>query len=257
MKLFDLSGKVAFVTGASSGLGRDAALAYAEYGADLVLLARRMEKLEEVSAEVQKHGVKALPISCDVTQEEQVKAAVQKAVDKFGKIDILLNNAGTATRGSVHELALEDWNRVLSTNLTSLFLVSKYVVPHMIKQKYGKVINIASINAVIADKTPELARHAYNATKAGVRGLTTGMAANYGAHNITVNSIGPGLFRSEMTEKGLFKHQGFLDYYNNSTPMGRPGKQGELNGTIIFLSSDASSYVTAQHIIVDGGFSVV
>ena len=257
MNLFDLSGKVALVTGASSGLGRDAALAYAEYGAKVALLARRLEKLEEVSAEIKKRGSQALPVACDVTDEDQIWIAVQKAVDKFGKIDILLNNAGTAVRGAVHEMELDDWNRVLDTNLSSLFLVSKYVLPHMIKQKYGKVVNIASINAIIADKAPELARHAYNATKAGVRGLTMGMAATYGVHNITVNSIGPGLFMSEMTEKGLFKHQAFLDYYNNSTPMGRPGKQGELNGTIIYLSSDASSYVNSQHIIVDGGFSVV
>lgn len=257
MNLFDLSGKVALVTGASSGIGRDAAKAYAEYGADVALLARRLDRLEAVAAEIEKTGRKTLCVPCDVTSEEQIKEAVQKIVDKFGKIDILLNNAGTAVRGAVHEMTLEEWNRVLETNLTSLFLVSKYVVPHMMKQNYGKIVNVASINAIVGDKAPELARHAYNATKAGVRGLTMGMAASYGAYNITVNSVGPGLFMSEMTEKGLFKHQGFLDYYTNSTPMGRPGKPGELNGTFIYLSSDASSYVNSQHIIVDGGFSVV
>lgn len=257
MNLFDLSGKVAIVTGASSGIGRDAAKAYAEYGADVALLARRLDRLEEVAADIEKFGRKALPVACDVTQEEQIKDAVQKIADTFGKIDILLNNAGTAVRGAVHEMTLEEWNRVVDTNLTSLFLVSKHVVPHMMKQNYGKIVNTASINAIIADKAPDLARHAYNATKAGVRGLTMGMAASYGAYNITVNSFGPGLFMSEMTAKGLFKHQAFLEYYNNITPMGRPGKQGELNGTIIYLSSDASSYVNSQHIIVDGGFSIV
>lgn len=257
MNLFDLSGKVALVTGASSGLGRDAALAYAEYGADVALLARRQERLEEVAAEIEKMGRKALPVACDVTREDAVKAAVQQAAGKFGKIDILLNNAGLGMRGAVHTIELEDWNRIMDANLTSLYLVSKHVVPHMMKQNYGKIINVASINAVIADKAPDLARHAYNATKAGVRGLTMGMAASYGAYNITVNSIGPGLFMSEMTEKGLFKHQGFMELYNGQNPMSRPGKPGELNGTVIYLSSDASSYVNSQHIIVDGGFCVI
>lgn len=202
-------------------------------------------------------GRKALPVVCDVSSEEQIKAAVDEVIGKLGKIDILLNNAGVAVRGAVHEMELAEWNRVVDVNLNSLFLVSKYVVPHMMKQNYGKIVNIASINAIIADKAPELARHAYNATKAGVRGLTMGMAATYGIYNITVNSVGPGLFMSEMTEKGLFKHQGFMDFYANTNPMGRPGKQGELDGTLIYLSSDASSYINSQHIIVDGGFSVV
>jgi gluconate 5-dehydrogenase len=255
--LFNLKGKTAVVTGASSGLGADAALAYAEYGADVALLARRVEKLTETAKKVEALGVRALPVACDVTDEQSVATAIERVIKEFGKIDILLNNAGIAVRGGVDELALEDWNRIVATNMTGIFLVSKYVVPHMRENKYGKIVNTASINAIVADKEPSLWRHAYNATKAGVRGLTMGMAASYGVDNITVNSIGPGLFESEMTENTLFKHEGFMSMYGALTPMGRPGARGELNGTIIYLSSEASSYVSGQHIVIDGGFSIV
>ncbi len=178
-------------------------------------------------------------------------------MNHFGQIDILLNNAGVATGGSVENTSVEAWDKVMDINVNGIFLMSKYVVPHMRERKYGKIINIASINAVLADKDPSLFRHSYNTSKAAVRGLTMGMAASYMQDNITVNSIGPGLFESEMTENTLFKHEPFLRAYNTISPAGRPGKKGELNGTIIYLSSDASSYVTSQHILVDGGFAIV
>jgi gluconate 5-dehydrogenase len=256
-KLFDLTGKVAVVTGASSGLGADAALAYAQAGADLALLARRADRLEATAAKVREFGHAVLPVVCDVTSEESVKSAIGQVASHFGGIDILLNNAGVARGGAVDTLSKEDWDTVVSTNLTGVYLVSKYVVPQMRTRGGGKIVNVASINAIVADKVPGLARHAYNATKAGVRGLTIGMAASYGVDNITVNSIGPGLFESEMTENSLFKHEGFMTMYRTLDPMGRPGARGELNGTIIYLSSAASSYVTGQHIVIDGGFSIV
>jgi gluconate 5-dehydrogenase len=255
--LFDLTGKVVVVTGASSGLGADAALAYAEQGADVALLARRVEKLKETAEKVEAFGRRALPVACDVMDEASVAAAIAEVIAAFGKIDVLLNNAGIAVRGGVDSLELEDWNRIVGTNLTGVYLVSKYVIPHMREAKYGKVVNVASINAIVADKDPTLWRHAYNATKAGVRGLTMGMAASYGMDNITVNSIGPGLFASEMTENTLLKHEGFMKMYNALSPMGRPGARGELNGTIIYFSSEASSYVNGQHVIIDGGFSII
>lgn len=257
MNMFDLTGKVAVVTGASSGLGHDAAKAYAEYGADVALLARRKDKLEALAAEIEMNGRKALAVECDVTDENSVKQAVQQVIDKFGKIDILLNDAGVAVGGTVEQLTAEDWDKVMAVNVKGMYLTCKYVVPHMREQKYGKIVNIASINAVIADKSPVLARHVYNTSKAAVRGLTMGMAASYMIDNITVNSIGPGLFESEMTEGTLFQNQQFLQMYNLSNPSGRPGRRGELNGTIIYLSCDASSYVTSQHILVDGGGSIV
>lgn len=257
MNLFDLTGKVAVVTGASSGLGADAARAYAEYGADVALLARRLDRLESLAAEIEKTGRRALAVACDVSDEASVKAAVKQVIDHFGKADILLNDAGVAVPGTVEEIEAGDWDRAMAINVKGMYLMCKYIVPHMRKQKYGKIVNIASINAVIGDKNPQLARHVYNASKAAVRGLTTGMAASYGLDNITVNSIGPGLFESEMTENTLFKHEDFMKLYNMLSPAGRPGRKGELNGTIVYFSSDASSYVTGQHIIVDGGTSIV
>jgi gluconate 5-dehydrogenase len=257
MNLFDLTGKVAVVTGASGGLGADAARAYVDAGADVAILARRKEKLDSLKEELSASGKKVLAVQCDITKEESVKTACEEVLKEFGKVDILLNNAGVATLGGVDSLTEEDWDKAMDTNLKGIFLMSKYIVPQMRERKYGKIINIASVNAIIADKSPMFTRHAYNASKAGVRGLTMGMAATYGQDGITVNSIGPGLFETEMTSDGLFGNQQFMDYFNANNPMNRPGAKGELNGTIIYLSSDASSYVTSQHIIVDGGGSIV
>lgn len=257
MNLFDLTGKVAVVVGASSGIGADAAKAYAEYGADVALLARRLDKLEGLADEIRRTGRRAIAIKCDVTQEHNVKKAVEEIIAEFGKIDILFNNAGIAAQGSVETYTEEEWDKSMDLNVKGIFLMSKYVVPHMREQKYGKIVNTASVNAVIADKSPLLSRHAYNTSKAAVRGLTMAMATTYMQDNITVNSIGPGLFETEMTENTLFAYEGYLQHYNAACPACRPGEKGELNGTIIYLSSDASSYVTSQHIIIDGGISSV
>lgn len=257
MNLFDLTGKVAVVTGASSGLGADAALGYAEHGADVAILARRKEKLAEVSKKIEATGRKVLAVQCDVTEEESVKNAVSEVISTFGKIDILLNNAGVAYGGAVDELSAEAWDKTMNTNAKGIYLMSKYVVPHMKERKYGKIVNIASVNAIVADKADALARHAYNASKGAAVGITLGMAASYAKYGITVNAVGPGLFESEMTADTLFKAEEFLKMYNGLCPASRPGKRGELNGTIIYFSSDASSYVTGQTVIVDGGFSIV
>ncbi|WP_124067722.1 SDR family oxidoreductase [Clostridium sp. E02] len=256
-KLFDLTGKVAVVTGASSGLGADAAFAYAKAGADVALLARRIEKLNEVKAKIEKTGRKVVAVACDITNEESVKIAMQSVLDTFGHIDILLNNAGVAVRGGVDSMSVEDWDKTFDTNVKGIFLASKYALPPMKERGYGKIINIASVNAVVADKFDAFIRHSYNSSKAAVVGLTRGMAASYAKYGITVNAIGPGLFESEMTIKTLFKSEKFVNQYNTSNPTGRPGRNGELNGTVLYLSSDSSSYVQGQFIIVDGGGTLV
>jgi gluconate 5-dehydrogenase len=256
-KLFDLTGKVAVVTGASSGLGADAALAYAQAGADVALLARRVDKLEQVKEEIEKMGRRSAAITCDVTKEESVKEAIQAVTEKFGHIEILLNNAGIAVRGGVDSLTEEEWDKSFDTNVKGIFLVSKYIVPYMIKQNYGKIVNVASVNAVIADKNDMFIRHSYNASKSAVLGLTKGMACSYAKYGITVNAVGPALFETEMTENTLFKSEQFLNAYNMLNPSGRPAKKGELNGTVLYLSSEASNYVQGQFIIVDGGGSLV
>ncbi|MCD8101984.1 MAG: SDR family oxidoreductase [Alistipes sp.] len=257
MDLFNLRGKSVIVTGASSGLGADAARAYAAYGADVALLARRREKLETLAREITHAGGRALAVTCDVSDEASVRQAVERVIAGFGKVDVLLNDAGVAIPGSVEELTTDQWDRAMAINVRGIYLMCRFVVPHMRERRYGKIINIASVNAVLGDKNPTLARHSYNASKAAVRGITIGMAASYAADNITVNSIGPGLFESEMTEDTLFAHDEFMRMYNYISPASRPARRGELNGTIIYLSTDASSYVTGQHILVDGGLSIV
>ena len=239
---FNLGDRVAVVVGASSGLGADAARAYAAAGADVALLARRVDRLEALGEEIESAGG---------------RTAVSAVLDACERIDILLNNAGVAVRGGVETLNDEEWDRSFDTNVKGIVHVSKYVVPHMKERSYGKIVNIASVNAVIADKQDVFVRHAYNASKAAVLGLTRGMACSYARYGITVNAVGPGLFASEMTESTLFKSDEFLDAYGALNPTGRPGRRGELNGTILYLSSDASSYVQGQFVVVDGGMTIV
>ena len=255
--LFNLKGKVAVVTGASSGLGRSAALAYAEYGADVAVLGIDINKLDDVKEEIEKKGRKAIAIKCDVTNEEEVKSAVNQIIKEFTHIDILLNNAGVAVPGGVETLKEEDWDKSFNVNVKGMYLMSKYIIPGMKERKYGKIVNIASVNAIIADKNDVFIRHSYNASKAAVLGLTTGMACSYAKYGITVNAIGPALFKTGMTEKTLFKSEEFLNGYNMLNPSSRPGKEGELNGTVLYLSSDASSYTQGQFIVVDGGGTLV
>lgn len=255
--MFNLEGKVAVVTGASSGLGHDAAVMYAEYGADVALLDLNENDLEKVKEEIEKLGRKVIAIECDVTKETQVKDAVSKVLDVFSHIDILLNNAGVAVRGGVETLTEDEWDKSFNVNVKGMYLLSKYIIPGMKERKYGKIVNIASVNAVIADKNDIFIRHSYNASKAAVLGLTIGMACSYARYGITVNAIGPALFKTGMTKDTLFKSEEFLNGYNMLNPTGRPGNEKELNGTILYLSSDASSYVQGQFIIVDGGGALV
>lgn len=256
-EMFNLNGKVAVVTGASSGLGRSAALMYAKCGADVAILDLSLDSLSSVKEEIEALGTKVLAIECDVSKEDMVSIAVSKIIDYFGHVDILLNNAGVAVRGGVEDLTVSDWDKSFDVNVKGMYLLSKYIIPGMKERKYGKIVNIASVNAVIADKNDIFIRHSYNASKAAVLGLTTGMACSYAKYGITVNAIGPALFKTGMTRNTLFKSEEFLNSYNMLNPSCRPGNDDELNGTILYLSSDASSYVQGQFIIVDGGGALV
>jgi NAD(P)-dependent dehydrogenase (short-subunit alcohol dehydrogenase family) len=252
--MFDLTGKVAIVTGASSGIGAEAARAFAAQGADVVLLARRVDKLEALEKKLRETGRNALAVKCDVTNEEEVQAAVQAVIDRFGKIDILMNNAGVAGAGSVDELEESEWDRIMDINVKGIFLMSKHVVKHMKEREYGRIINTASICGLVGSKAIPL--HAYNASKGAVVNLTRGMGASLAKHGITVNAIGPSLFRTEMTETSLFTEEA-LKVYNMQCPAGRPGNPGELNGAAVYFASDASSYTTGQILYVDGGWTAV
>lgn len=257
VKLFSLEGKVAVVAGASSGLGADAARAYAQAGANVAVLARRKERLEELAHSINEEtGKDVLPVACDVCSEESVKAAVDAVLAHFGTIDILLNNAGTNILGDVVNLPTEDWNKVMNTNLRSQFLMCKYVLPTMLEHKYGKIVNIASVNAVMVDKQDWIQRPVYNASKAGVVGLTKAMAGQYAKYGITVNAVGPGLFPTEMTED-LLAVKPYMDMFMEANPSSRYAEDGELNGAVLYFSSDASSYCQGQFIIVDGGHQLV
>lgn len=251
---FDLTGQVAIITGASSGIGVALAKAFAEQGADVAIFARRVEKLEKVAEEIKAMGRNVIPVGCDVGNEDQVKAGVTKVIEKFGKVDILVNNAGIALPGSVEELSTEDWEKTMDVNIKGIYLMSKYVVPDMKKRQYGRIINTASVNAIVGGKVAP--RHAYNASKAAVLGITTGMGTSLVQHGITVNAIGPGLFKTEMTEDALFEDK-VLAYYNQLCPAGRPGELDEITGIAIYFASKAASYTTAQVVYVDGGWTAV
>lgn len=249
--IFDLTGKKAIVTGASSGLGAQFAKALAGQGADVAILARRFERLQTLAEEINAMGVKCIPVQCDVTVESQVEEAVNKIAAEFGQIDILVNNAGVAGVGATEDLPLEEWNRIITTNLTGVFLVAKHVARKMKEKNVGSIINISSIAGFVSFEGMSVA--AYGASKGGVVNLTRNLASEWGKYGIRVNSIAPGFFPSEMTQ-AFVEDPNMLAYVKSRTALDRWGKEGELNGLLIYLASDASSYTTGQNIAVDGGW---
>ena len=250
-ELFDLKGKTAIVTGASSGLGVTFAQALAEAGANLEITARRLDKLSQVAVDLRKLGVKARAFQCDVSNEDQVKALLSDTVGTFGRVDVIVNNAGVAAMSPATEISLEDWNRVVSINLTGTFLCAREAAKRMMRQREGKIINIASIYGAVGDVFPA---SPYYATKGAVVNLTRDLAVEWAPFNIHVNAIAPGFFPSEMTE-GIFRDPHYLEYINKQTPLGRTGTSEDLKGAVVYLASPASNYVTGQTIFVDGGWT--
>ena len=249
--MFDLKGRVAVVTGASSGLGRQMAIALAKQGADVAVLARRVNKLEDLAQELTEIGVKSLAVECDVMDLESIKSAKDKVMEEFGKVDILINSAGGNKGGLIKDMDNDDWNFTVDLDLNSIFRVTKEFVQPMLDANYGRIINIASMYGLLGTNQGAAA---YHAAKGGVVNFTRAAAAEFAPHGVTCNSICPGFFKTELTEESIDTDD-FKQYMNFSVPMGRAGHEGELNVGAIFLASDEASYVTGVNLPIDGGWS--
>ena len=247
-KLFDLTGRVALVTGASRGLGRSIAVGLAEAGADLVITSRTISDVEAVAQGLTSTGRKVLPIQMEVTRGDDVEAGVSRAIKHFGKIDILVNNAGINIRKPVLELSEDDWDQTLDTNLKGCFLVAKAVGRHMVARKRGSVVNTASMMASVVHAE----RGAYASSKGGLVQLTRVLAVEWAAVGVRVNAICPGPFLTELN-KAILDDPEKVKYFMDRLPMKRFGAPEELVGSVVFLASEASSYITAQTINVNGG----
>ncbi len=247
--LFDLSGRVALVTGGSRGLGEEIASGLAEAGALLMLLARREPDLTATVERMRGAGHRCEGALCDAASADSVREAVATTLGTYGKIDILVNNAGISWGARAEDMPLEKWRAVLDVNLTGAFLFAQAVAPGMIGRGSGAILNVASIAGLRA-MPEELPAAGYVASKGGLIALTRELAAKWGRHGIRVNAIAPGFFPSRMTEKVLERMQSGIE---RGIPLGRIGRPGELKGAAIFLLSDAASYITGQVLAIDGG----
>jgi len=245
---FDLSGKVAIVTGGSRGLGKAMAIGLANAGANIVIC-DIIDTKETVSI-IQGLGRESIGVKVDVTNYADIAMMVKKTLEKFQKIDILVNNAGIVKSAPSESMIQKDWEKVLSVNLTGEFLCAQAVGNQMIKQKHGRIINISSVAGMLGSDQSS----AYCASKAGIILLTKTLAVEWGKYGINVNAICPGIFYTDMTESYL-KDQGFTQMIKTRVPLGRYGKPEELMGAIIFLASNASTYVTGTTLVVDGGWT--
>ena len=251
-ELFDLSGTVAIVSGGATGIGRQMAQGLAEAGADLVLCARKPERCEQAAEELRGLGVRALGLRCDVRDPDEVAAVVERTRAELGRIDVLVNNAGTSWGAPAEDYPLEGWQKVIDVNLTGVFLLAQAAGRVMIEQGGGKIVNIASV-AAFGGAPPELMDAVgYNASKGGVVAFTRDLATKWARHGITVNAIAPGWFPSDMN-KVLLDAQ--ADAYLEHIPLRRFGGPDDLKGAVVFLASRASDYVTGQVVVVDGGQS--
>lgn len=251
-QLFDLHGRVALITGGSIGLGRQMAEGLAEMGAAVALAARKKERCEEAAHDLEKLGVRAMALACDVKDPASVQQAVDATVAQLGRLDILVNNAGISWGMPVEQMSLGDWNKVLETNLTGTFLCSQAAGKVMIAQKGGKIINIASV-AGLGGAPPEAVQAiGYHASKGGVISFTKDLACKWARHNIQVNAIAPGWFPTHMSDKVIERKR---DYLLEHIPLRRFGTDYDLKGAAVFLASDASAYVTGHVLVVDGGQS--
>jgi NAD(P)-dependent dehydrogenase (short-subunit alcohol dehydrogenase family) len=248
--LFDLTGKVAIVTGTSRGLGQYMGRALARAGADLVITSRNKDSLSAFKVEIEALGRRAVPLELDVRNYDSIQRMVEAAQQAYGKIDILVNNAGCNVRKPAVEITWDDWNLVLDTNLRGTFFVAQAAARVMIPRGYGRVINIGSVTSVCgyAGISP------YCASRGGVKQLTMSLADDWGRHGITVNCLAPGWFETAQN-RVLYEDKEWVEYLRDRIPLKRPGQPADLDGAVVFLASEASEYVTGQTLLVDGGIS--
>ncbi|KKR00538.1 MAG: short-chain dehydrogenase/reductase SDR, 3-oxoacyl-[acyl-carrier protein] reductase [Microgenomates group bacterium GW2011_GWC1_39_12] len=251
--MFDLTGKVALITGASSGIGRASALALAMQGAKVAVCARRLDKLEALAAEIKSRGKEAIAIQMDVTKKIDIDAAVAKTVTTFEKLDIILNNAGVAEFVPFLTMTEEQWDKTLDTNVKGYFLVAQAAVREMVKNKSGRIINIASIaSGGVGVGFPSIAQ--YCASKGAVVAMTEALADELAPMGILVNAIGPGVIESEMTE-GILKDPKQAEVMLARAPLKRAGKPEEIAAAVVYLASDEASYTTGTTLYIDGGWT--
>ena len=252
--MFDLTGQVAVITGASSGLGKQMAKAFAHQGANLVIMARRIERLEEFKKELEKEKIKVLALKCDVTSTEEVNKCAEQVEKEFGRVDILVNCAGSSKDKGVLEMTDEEWDFTIDTDLTSVFKMTRAFANIMKKNNYGRIINIASMYGLVGNTA--LSTVAYHSSKGGVVNFTRAVAAELATSGITCNAICPGYFETELT-KPVLDTEEFQAFMKGTVPMQRYGVEGEVNAGAIFLASKEASYVTGVILPIDGGYTAV
>jgi NAD(P)-dependent dehydrogenase (short-subunit alcohol dehydrogenase family) len=248
-ELFDLSGRVAIVTGGSIGLGRQMAEALSEAGAKLTLCARNQDRCDLAAAELQKTGADVLSLACDVKKPESIHSVVEQTMARFGRIDILINNAGTSWGAPIEDMKLEQWNKVMDTNMTGAFLFCQAVGKVMLPQKSGKIINIASV-AGLRGSPPDFQAIGYQASKGALIAFTKDLACKWAMHNINVNAIAPGWFPTNMSGALIERNRESL---LQRIPLHRFGSGQDLKGAAVFLAAAASDYITGHTLVVDGG----
>ena len=252
--MFNYQGRVVVVSGASSGLGKQMSKAFAKQGATVVVMARRLEKLEELANEIKGMGVECLPVKCDVTNVEEVNNAAHTVEERFGKVDVLVNCAGSAKNAGVLDMTDEEWDFTIKTDMDSVFYVTRAFGNIMKKNHYGRIINIASMYGLVGNMA--MGTIAYHTSKGGVVNFTRAAASELAKEGITVNAICPGYFDTELTHDTLITDE-FTAYMKGTVPIGRYGKEGELNSAAIFLGAEESSYVTGVILPIDGGYTCV
>jgi len=248
--LFDLTGRTAVVTGASSGLGHRFARVLHGAGATVVAAARRTERLEELADQL---GPRLVPVTCDVTDDEALVELVDRALAVAGRLDVVVNNAGVGATVAAEDETLEGWRHVMSVNLDATFRLSQLAARPMLEAGRGSIVNIASVLGLVA--SAPIKQASYCASKGAVVNLTRELGAQWGRRGVRVNAIAPGWFLSEMTAEDMFDDEASMAFIRRNAPMGRPGDEHELDGALLFLASDASTYVTGQTLAVDGGWT--